>query len=90
VPYAVAMSSPAGVWACLAGSVIQFERRKPLLFRLVEDAFVPRLPAAPRLAPTAQPAKLPLRPPHLRIAGMLAELPGKPFHSLLSGRADRE
>jgi GH3 auxin-responsive promoter len=90
VPYAVALSSPAGVWACLAGSVIQFERRKPLLFRLVEDAFVPRLPAAPRLTPTAQPAKLPLRSPHLRIAGMLAELPGKPFHSLLSARVGRE
>ncbi|HEV3263470.1 MAG TPA: GH3 auxin-responsive promoter family protein, partial [Gemmataceae bacterium] len=36
VPYALAISSPAGVWACLVGSVVQFERRDPPLLRLVE------------------------------------------------------
>ncbi|HEV8059112.1 MAG TPA: GH3 auxin-responsive promoter family protein [Gemmataceae bacterium] len=90
VPYAVALSSPAGVWACLAGSVIQFERRRPLLFRLVHDAFIPKLPAPPKIATTAKPVRVPLPPPHLRIAGMLAELPGKPFRNSLSARAGRE
>jgi hypothetical protein len=90
VPYAVALSSPAGVWACLAGSVIQFERRRPLLFRLVHDAFIPKLPALPKIVPMAKPARIPLPPPHQRIAGMLAELPGKPFHNSWSARAGRE
>lgn len=90
VPYAVALSSPAGVWACLAGSVIQFERRRPLLFRLVNDAFVPKLPAPGKIVPATKPGRVLPPPPHLRIAGMLAELPGKPFHNSWSIRAGRE
>ena len=90
VPYAVALSSPAGVWACLAGSVIQFERRRPLLFRLVQDAFIPKLSSAPKLAAPAKPTRIPPPPPHLRIAGMLAELPGRPFHSSWSALSGRE
>jgi hypothetical protein len=37
VPYALALSSPAGVWACLIGSVVEFVARDPLLLRLVEQ-----------------------------------------------------
>ena len=90
VPYAVALSSPAGVWACLAGSVIRFERRRPLLFRLVQDAFIPKLSSTPKLTAPAKPTRIPLPPPHQRIAGMLAELPGRPFHSSWSALSGRE
>ena len=37
VPYALAVSSPAGVWACLVGSIVRFEHRDPPLLRLVEN-----------------------------------------------------
>jgi hypothetical protein len=36
VPYALAISSPAGVWGCLIGSIVEFVRRDPPLLRLVE------------------------------------------------------
>src|SRR5207248_8381831 len=36
VPYAVALTSAAGVWACLAGLRVCFERRDPPLLRVVE------------------------------------------------------
>src|SRR5262249_52425084 len=29
VPYALALTSPAGIWACLVGSVVRFERLDP-------------------------------------------------------------
>jgi hypothetical protein len=65
VPYALAVSSPAGVWACLVGSVVRFEKTDPPLFRLVEsgkfwDQFTPN---AELLAP---PTSLPR--PHIRIS----------------------
>lgn len=83
VPYAVALTSPAGVWACLAGSVVQFERRRPLLFRLLDDAFVPTLQPTPRAAPAEpSPTDIPVRPPHFRLAGLLPRSPGKPLHAL--------
>jgi hypothetical protein len=36
VPYALALSSPAGYWACLADLVVRFERRDPPLFQLLD------------------------------------------------------
>jgi hypothetical protein len=36
VPYAVALTSAAGVWACLAGMRVCFERRDPPLLRVLE------------------------------------------------------
>jgi len=36
LPYAVALTSAAGVWACLAGVRVCFEQRDPPLFRVVE------------------------------------------------------
>ncbi len=36
VPYAVALTSAAGVWACLAGVRVCFERRDPPLLRVLE------------------------------------------------------
>ena len=91
VPYAVALTSPAGVWACLVGSVVQFERRRPLLFRLLDDAFVPQMPPTPRAnPPSATPALLPIRSPHTKLVGLLnGALPGKPFYGSKPARADR-
>jgi hypothetical protein len=55
VPYALAISSPAGVWACLIGNVVEFVKRDPPLLRLVETGrcWQPQLsaPAAPRVMP---------------------------------------
>jgi hypothetical protein len=91
VPYALALSSPAGIWACLVGSVVRFERRDPPLLRLVEMEMLWERPAPP--APAAKkpaPARLyPLQPPHLRSAGTSAGHPGTPFHISWSERVDR-
>lgn len=35
VPYALALTSPAGYWACLVDLVVRFERRDPPLFRVL-------------------------------------------------------
>jgi hypothetical protein len=88
VPYALAVSSPAGIWACLVGSVVRFERRNPPLLRLLEaDAIWSRQVVA---APTVTtPHAIPAQPPHRRIAGSAAGRPGRPFRSALSVRADR-
>jgi hypothetical protein len=37
VPYAVAVSSPAGVWACFTGDRIAFVEREPPLLRVLES-----------------------------------------------------
>jgi hypothetical protein len=72
VPYALAVSSPAGVWACLVGSVVRFERRDPPLLRLVETGMPWEQPApepAP-VVPLIRPAHpFPAQPPHPRTAG---------------------
>jgi GH3 auxin-responsive promoter len=44
VTYEVAISSPAGVWACLTGQHVCFERRQPPLLRRVT---LPKSPAPP-------------------------------------------
>src|SRR5207245_2347363 len=60
VPYAVALSSPAGVWACLIGSVVCFEHVDPPLLRLVETRMLwepapPPEPLPVQLAVSARP-----------------------------------
>jgi hypothetical protein len=92
VPYALALSSPAGIWACLMGSVIRFERRNPPLLRLVETGALWGEPAVPATAARAAmpPHPFPGQPPHLRTIGSLAKLPGRPFRTALSALADRE
>jgi hypothetical protein len=64
IPYALALTSPAGLWACLAATTICFEQREPPLFRLVEPE-VPREPPAAPIA-TLAPAHPPVQPPHPR------------------------
>src|SRR5207245_5616378 len=54
VPYALALSSPAGVWACLVGSIVRFEQQHPPLLHLVET----RTLWEPALPSEAVPGKL--------------------------------
>ncbi len=62
-PYALAVSSPAGVWACLAGVRVRFERRDPPLLHVLEA------PAAGRPATADVEAAHPLQAPHRRSDG---------------------
>jgi len=92
-PYALAVSSAAGVWACLVGSVVQFERRDPPLFRLLEmpaifDRSMPLLTAQVKAIPPARP--FPTQAPHQRIFGMPAAPPRRLFRTFSSTHADRE
>jgi hypothetical protein len=83
VPYALALSSPAGIWSCLVGSVVRFEHRDPPLLRLVETRTLWES-AAPSELPLVKLASaahaFPSQPPHLR--------PGRPFQSAWSVRKD--
>ena len=93
VPYALAVSSAAGVWACLVGSVVQFERRDPPLLRLLDmpaifDRSRPLL--ATPVKPTPAPRPFPTQVPHQRIIGMPAAPPRKLFRTFSSTLADRE
>ena len=60
VPYAVAVTSRAGVWACLVESQVCFERRDPPLIRLLEKPAPAESRPARRLA--GQPANLGFEP----------------------------
>ena len=60
VQYEVAISSPAGVWACLTGERVQFEQRQPPLLRRVETSDYSVRPVRPR---TPRPAPLPAPEP---------------------------
>jgi hypothetical protein len=90
VPYAVAVSSPAGVWACLVGSVVCFERLDPPLLRLVEtERWGQRVLAVPPESAFTAGHPYPAQPPHRRSAGSGAGRPGRPARSASSARADR-
>jgi hypothetical protein len=70
-PYALAVSSSAGIWACLIGSVIRFERLVPPLFRLVEAGKLwERVPFPPprSMRPSVAVHTFPPQPPHARAA----------------------
>lgn len=65
VPYLLAVSSPAGVWGCLAGLRVAFERRDPPLLRVLgpeqprpalsdkDECFTPRPVSHPQNGDTA-------------------------------------
>jgi hypothetical protein len=77
-PYAVSISSPAGIWACLVGSVVRFERLDPPLFSMVDVGKlwerVPFLPSRPMTLPERLPSHS-MQPPHLRTAPSVAARP---------------
>jgi hypothetical protein len=83
-PYALALSSPAGVWACLVGSVVQFERLDPPLLRLVERGTLCEPPALlvpqpARLLTSAHPFLA--QPPHPRTTSGARRPAGRPSRS---------
>jgi hypothetical protein len=79
VPYAVAVTSPAGLWACLTGWTVCFERRDPPLLRVV-SASLTRGPAD-RIDAGALPFAV--QAPHPR-NGAAAPLPTGTFHRKIS------
>jgi hypothetical protein len=90
VPYALALSSAAGVWACLVGSVLRFERRDPPLLRLVEmgtswDQTVNAASSAPAAEP---PHPFPPQPPHPRPTNSDVSYSGRSLRASRSARAD--
>jgi hypothetical protein len=62
VPYAVALSSPAGFWACLVDCRVCFERRDPPLLRLLGRDPPRETPPGPRPATIAH--HFGAQPPH--------------------------
>ena len=93
VPYALALSSPAGVWACLVGSVVRFEHLDPPLLRLVETRMLwePAAPAEPPPVKVNVPTRaFPSQPPHPRPWSGVGVVLGKPSRSASSMRGERE
>ena len=93
VPYALALSSPAGIWACLVGGVVRFEQRDPPLLRLVEtrtlwEPVVPPEPAP--LQTTALAPAFPVHPPHARPAGHAPARPGRHLRNARSVARSRK
>jgi hypothetical protein len=93
VPYELALTSPAGLWACRIGRTVCLERRDPPLLRFVETAI--RKPTATdirRPARQIEPmlATHPSPELHPQSAGTPAAPPEKSFHSPWSILADRE
>ena len=85
VVYEIAMSSPAGLWACRTGTAVRFERRDPPLVHLVE-APLP-VGAEGRKVLTSPPR--PPQPPHRQTAGIPAAPPEKFAHTPWLTHADR-
>ncbi len=67
VPYALALTSPAGLWSCLTGTRVCFERRDPPLFRLLEAESPEEAPA--ELPPLSAAHPFPIQAPHPRNGG---------------------
>lgn len=89
VVYEMALTTPAGLWACRTGVAVCFEQRDPPLFRIVE------MPAPARAEVIVSGRKLLTRPacpppaPHRQTAGIPAAPPGKLVHTPWSTPADR-
>jgi hypothetical protein len=89
VAYEVALTSPAGLWACRTGLVVRFERRDPPLLQAIEPAApaAPPREAAPAVRADQPRVPYPVQPPHPRTGGTPAGLPGMPPHIPWSARA---
>lgn len=92
VPYELAVSSPAGLWACRMGRTVCLEQRDPPLLRFVETTAWPSAAAeSPRrtrrtdlVLPTPS-----LPSPHLPSGDIPATPSENAFHTPWSVRADR-
>jgi hypothetical protein len=87
VAYALVLTGPGGLWACLTCVTVCFERREPPLLRLVQTGAAAGSLPPPRADAAVLP--FPLQPPHPRTAGSLAAHPGTPGHNPWSARAGR-
>ncbi|HTU89518.1 MAG TPA: GH3 auxin-responsive promoter family protein [Gemmataceae bacterium] len=92
VPYELALTSPAGLWACRLGRTVCLERRDPPLVRFLETAI--RKPTAAEIRRPARRTDLmlptdPSPEPHPQSAGSPAALPENSFHSPWSIHADQ-
>jgi hypothetical protein len=90
VPYALAVSSAAGVWACLVGTMVRFERLNPPLLRLLDMPALLERPVAAPAKPTPAARPFPAQPPHQRTYGSGATPARRPFRISSSARVDRE
>jgi hypothetical protein len=84
-PYELALTSPAGLWACRTGLTVSFERLSPPVLRVLRWAPA----AAPAPVRADAPAPLPAPAPHPQNAGIPAALPRSFSHSPWSAPADR-
>lgn len=91
IPYELAVTSPAGLWACRIGRSVCVEQRDPPLIRFVEPAAPTAVAVEKRrtrrtdlILPTS-----PLPEPHPQSADSPAALPGSSFHTPWSTLADR-
>ncbi len=87
VPYELALSSPAGLWACRIGRTVCLERRDPPLIRFVEPAATVEK-RRPRHTDLILPS-LPEAERHPHSDGSPVAPPGSSFHSPWSTLADR-
>jgi hypothetical protein len=87
--YEVALTSPAGLWACRLGLTVRVERRNPPLLGAVEPAVMagPPREAAPTARADQARVLYPVQPPHPRTGGTPAGLPGMPAHTPWSAPA---
>jgi hypothetical protein len=65
VPYAVALTSPAGFWACLIGLQVCFEHRDPPLLRILDSRPTQSSLATSALARSRTAHPFPPQPPHV-------------------------
>jgi len=92
VPYELALTSPAGLWACRLGRTVCLERRQPPLLRFVETAICKPSAAEARRprrrTDLMSPTEL-LPEAHPQNTDIPAALPENAFHSPWSILADR-
>jgi hypothetical protein len=86
VPYELALTSPAGLWACRVGTLVSFEGRQPPLLRFLE-APVPQ--PAPAVKREARAPAFQEPPPHRQSGGSPAALPGSFAHTPWSAPGGR-
>jgi hypothetical protein len=91
VPYALALTSPAGLWACLTGTRVCFESRDPPLLRIVESrpAEAPA-PAAVDGLPASAAHPFPIQPPHPRNGDLPTDRSQRPGRTAAPGRGIQE
>jgi hypothetical protein len=82
VRYELALTTPAGLWACRIGVAVCFDRCEPPLVRYVEEI------ATPDVRTTERPGVTPLQP-HRHNAGSPVRLPENFVHTPWSILADR-